>query len=412
MLTVLTSSAVFVVEHSRVQCVCVLLTTPTSCSLQQTPMTTVGHRRLSCSLQTDTTISSTKVSNVQHSILKRRVSGKTSAPPCFPSRGILKRRDSLNLGRFGSAQTEPLPHRRDIQPPSRYHILDGTSSDSTYSRGLCAFGDEFSGTPSLETSPPEQVIRVIVDTLHGESFRFRCPVTVSGRELKGRIEEKGRISCSRQCLMYKSQWLSDRATPFAELSSDSSPDDGRTRSTRIWGVERVHLFVLPFSPSREDQINKDPLHLAVSTGRRDSASLVLGMLQCGADPSTADEDGWSALHEASAQGDKEVVTALVAAGAAVNATERSGGSTPLHAAAATGHVSVIEALVHGGAAVNATARNGCTPLHAAVRCADSSSVKMLLDSGADFVGVERGALVSGSCGPFRFRNPSALFRVV
>lgn len=55
--------------------------------------------------------------------------------------------------------------------------------------------------------------------------------------------------------------------------------------------------------------------------------------------------GWTALHEASAVGDLEVVRLLLEAGANVNARSKDG-ITPLHDAAYSGHYQVREQVLN------------------------------------------------------------------
>jgi cytohesin len=70
------------------------------------------------------------------------------------------------------------------------------------------------------------------------------------------------------------------------------------------------------------------------------------------------------LHAASAEGHAEVVAALLAAGAEVNAKEAMG-STPLHAAAFEGQLEAVKLLVEGGADLRAINNNKTQPLAAA-----------------------------------------------
>lgn len=59
------------------------------------------------------------------------------------------------------------------------------------------------------------------------------------------------------------------------------------------------------------------------------------------------------LHEAASCGDTVRVAAVLAGGAAVDATN-AGGSTPLHFAAGRDHSAMVTALLAAGAAVDAT----------------------------------------------------------
>ena len=126
-------------------------------------------------------------------------------------------------------------------------------------------------------------------------------------------------------------------------------------------------------------------------------------LDVGSDINATDGDGITTLHFAAGRNeDPEVIEVLVSAGADVHAGARyrydgsmiAGfdsseefvleGWTPLHYAAAdNSSVAVIEALLAAGANVHAIARNGATPLHAAMFNTNPEFIKVLLAAGAD-----------------------------
>ena len=58
-------------------------------------------------------------------------------------------------------------------------------------------------------------------------------------------------------------------------------------------------------------------------------------------------------------------------------------STPLMEAAKGGHKEVIRALLKAGAEVNKTVKQGISPLHKAAEFGHIDAVKLLLESGAD-----------------------------
>jgi ankyrin repeat protein len=93
----------------------------------------------------------------------------------------------------------------------------------------------------------------------------------------------------------------------------------------------------------------------------------------------ANRDGSNTLMYAALHGEIELVRSLVARKAEVNKT----GWTPLHFAAANGHVEVIRFLLEHHAYIDAESPNGTTPLMMAARQAQPSSVRLLMDEGAD-----------------------------
>ena len=134
-------------------------------------------------------------------------------------------------------------------------------------------------------------------------------------------------------------------------------------------------FIIPASP---------PLHQAA---RRGDLEAIAAILAAGdADIDGRDEDGWTALHEASESGHVTIVEAFLRAGAAVDPL-CSFGSSPLHAAAfgKAGEASlvVVKVLLAAGASVNLQNQEGRAPLHHAATRGRADIAQALLDAGAD-----------------------------
>ena len=107
------------------------------------------------------------------------------------------------------------------------------------------------------------------------------------------------------------------------------------------------------------------------------------LLKEGADVNGAQGDGMTALHWAALNGDAELASMLLYAGANVGAKTRIGGYTPLHLAAQVGNASVIAPLVAAGAPVAAATATGATALMQAAHSGSTDSVRILLENGAD-----------------------------
>jgi len=88
-------------------------------------------------------------------------------------------------------------------------------------------------------------------------------------------------------------------------------------------------------------------------------AMVQYLIQTGADVNAADKYGRTALIAAAESGSRQVVEALIAAGAKVNATETKASYTALMRAADKNNAAVIEPLIKAGADVNA-ANTGST----------------------------------------------------
>ena len=97
-----------------------------------------------------------------------------------------------------------------------------------------------------------------------------------------------------------------------------------------------------------------------------------------------DDDGYTALHHAAMRNREDVAELLISRGADIEIKTAYAGETALHCAASTAaSVPIISALIAAGADVNARSRHGNTPLHIAAEPAEIEAVKALLEHGAD-----------------------------
>jgi ankyrin repeat protein len=131
---------------------------------------------------------------------------------------------------------------------------------------------------------------------------------------------------------------------------------------------------------------KSALHYAVGNSELPAVSLLLGR---GANAALADSDGETALHKAYTE--VEIVTALLAHGAPVNAVDCKR-MTTLHHCATQGNLAalpVATALLQAGADVNTADKYGNAALHRwAMICYDEAAVEfaqLLIDHGADIL---------------------------
>ena len=117
-------------------------------------------------------------------------------------------------------------------------------------------------------------------------------------------------------------------------------------------------------------------------GRSDIA---LFMVETGSIPGGVDSRdavGFFPIYSASFYGLKDVVTALIEAGADINLAKKDGG-TPLYMASQEGHVEVVRELLRGGANVDQAEKDGATPLFMASQEGHVEVVRELLAAGAD-----------------------------
>jgi ankyrin repeat protein len=157
-------------------------------------------------------------------------------------------------------------------------------------------------------------------------------------------------------------------------------------------VEKVKLL-LKNTPSlanaRSKYTNFPPLHLAVIRG---NTEIVAALLAAGADVNAGDDSGKTPLHLASSgKGTRQNATeanfhaifrTLIEHKADINRKDNYK-RTPLHDAALRGEKTLSELLLNHGADVNVPDETGDTPLHDAIFYGSKDVVRLLLDRKAD-----------------------------
>ena len=150
-------------------------------------------------------------------------------------------------------------------------------------------------------------------------------------------------------------------------------------------MKRSRFLALILSAALASSISTSgqvPTSIAQAAQAKDAAA-VKKLLKDGADVNASQGDGMTALHWAALNGDAELASMLLYAGANVGAKTRLGGYTPLHLAAQIGNAAVIAPLVAAGAQVSALTATGATALMQAAHSGSTDSVRILLENGAD-----------------------------
>ena len=127
---------------------------------------------------------------------------------------------------------------------------------------------------------------------------------------------------------------------------------------------------------------QSPAPVAAAAQNKDSAT-VRKLIKEGADVNAAQGDGMTALHWAALNGDADLASMLLYAGANVGAKTRIGGYTPLHLAAQVGHANVIAPLIASGSQVGVLTSTGATALMHAAHSGSTDAVRTLIENGAD-----------------------------
>ncbi|MBR9983861.1 MAG: ankyrin repeat domain-containing protein [Wolbachia endosymbiont of Homalodisca vitripennis] len=114
----------------------------------------------------------------------------------------------------------------------------------------------------------------------------------------------------------------------------------------------------------------------------ESEALSQSILEDGEDIYAQDENGYTPLHHAAANGDVKNAKSLIDNGEDINAQDENG-DTPLHYAAAENYKESAKLLIEHGANVNAQDKAGHTPLYYAVANDNEELAKLLIKYGAD-----------------------------
>lgn len=138
----------------------------------------------------------------------------------------------------------------------------------------------------------------------------------------------------------------------------------RSQQLKRWEREKDKEFGPPppkKKPQRARPVKFEPRIILLEAASRGDFEEVKRMLDYGADPNLANDDGLTALHQACIDECDDIAELLVEHGANIDAEDRELW-TPLHASAACGNVSMVEYLVDHGASVVAINADGNLPV--------------------------------------------------
>ena len=152
------------------------------------------------------------------------------------------------------------------------------------------------------------------------------------------------------------------------------------RARDMYGNTPLHCAAESWNEVLHPRWNRDKERQLVS-----SESIVVLLIESGADINAVNKYDFTPLHEAARSGDIEVAEILIRAGADINAKCVRRSLTPLHTAAYSGNCRVVKILIENGADISLKSGiRGNTPFHLAVGSGkDAIEVcKVFLDNGA------------------------------
>jgi|GEM_PF-579352 len=143
-------------------------------------------------------------------------------------------------------------------------------------------------------------------------------------------------------------------------------------------AERCERIRVELEMDKRDEQQGYPIHRAAALG---SADKVKALLASRSNHDSRDGEGLTPLHLASAGGHEDVVRLLVDTGASLDCVDRLG-TTPLMMASGKGHEAVVKLLLTAGACVNMSDAQGRTSLHYAAGNGQGRTAALLLQHGA------------------------------
>ncbi|KAK1240317.1 hypothetical protein MKX08_007759, partial [Trichoderma sp. CBMAI-0020] len=160
----------------------------------------------------------------------------------------------------------------------------------------------------------------------------------------------------------------------------SAASDGHDELVRLLVTEEKYNVNI-----RRDPDQQTPIHVAVQNR---STTMMLLLIDLGADITAVDKGRDTVLHFAASMGYLEACKALLShmSDSGIEAIDlpNDENETPLYRACCWGHTDVVRSLLDNGADCNKHCTEDCTPLHIAAYWRNSNVVRLLLDKAADY----------------------------
>lgn len=333
--------------------------------------------------------SSTKIQPVQPQQLALSPPGATSTPlgtPEMPPNSSKILQDNVDKP---STPKPALPPKPSIKPPPRQMTPSGQQSNSTEDESGSGSPDEVPPpTPPIENVPAIRArpLTIKKQSLGGEQPRLRIPgagpkpngyhVSINRRiemppaflfpetdspppDLLGQTEQttqQPRPTTPPESTEDKSpERETNDPSPTTPDEQHDVPNGTNTEATTNGVVMRAHKKgnLKQGKAALQRRVSFDPLALLLDASLEGELELVKKTATQVSNPSAANDEGITALHNAICAGHLDIVKFLVEFGCDVNAQD-SDGWTPLHCAASCNNVAMVRFLVEHGACIFAT----------------------------------------------------------
>eukprot|EP01127_Copromyxa_protea_P016439 TRINITY_DN4889_c0_g1_i15.p1 TRINITY_DN4889_c0_g1~~TRINITY_DN4889_c0_g1_i15.p1 ORF type:complete len:493 (+),score=81.73 TRINITY_DN4889_c0_g1_i15:40-1479(+) len=178
--------------------------------------------------------------------------------------------------------------------------------------------------------------------------------------------------------------LDELKGPHLDWESDEDSNTALLLAVKL-GHEKIARDLLAHGSNIEvcNRYEWNVLHLGAYSGA--SESFMEFLISKGADVNAVDHNGWIPLHVAISTGNAELATLLLKNGSGVN-TQNKKGQTPMFIAANNGHTSIVKTLFEYNAnPIIRTAQTLETPLHAATWNKRLEIIEILLQKDPDLL---------------------------
>jgi ankyrin repeat protein len=205
------------------------------------------------------------------------------------------------------------------------------------------------------------------------------------RLLKNFLEDNCDLVHSREMNGFPAIFMAVRTTPaivklFLEKGADPNMDCFGWRPLDFACAEGNPQIVKALMDAKADLNTSNPP--TVQAVYRNNINLLEYLQELGANLHQSDEQGWTLLHYAAQCNHSNICRYLIQQNLKVNVTENEGW-TPLHLAAHNGNLDTAQVLVELGASINEVDLNNRSALYKAIARNQLEMVQWLMKQGAD-----------------------------